>query len=129
MAAAVFGTVKDGVLIGLLRAPGLMQWIEQMEPDKLVPFIIMMSVAAKLFDYGTRTLAALVANDNTWFKLVNLCVRTLDSFNRVIQVMIGMLLVRAVMHYTSQDLVIGAILATALGLVVDAFIEYLSPKA
>lgn len=127
MSSPSAGSIKNGVLFGLLQHPSFMQQLQQMQPDKLVPIIIFMIVMAKIVDRATQAMFGLVDQKSLWFGLVNLSVLTIEPIGSYLQMTIGILLVRAILHYVDQNLV-GSILTLSAGLVLDAAINYRAPK-
>ncbi len=71
-------------------------------------------------------LISLVSADSLWRGLMELLVSSCEPMIAFMQMLIGTLLVKAILHYTNQDL-LGAILTTGIGLIADALMRYKTP--
>jgi hypothetical protein len=124
--SSVVGTVKNGVLIGLLQHPSVVQQLQQLPPDQVISVVILMIITAKVGQTGLERFAQIVMQDSLWRGLVNLVVVTFEPVISLLQLMIGTLLVRAILYYSSQTFV-GSVLTFAIGVVVDAIMNYRPP--
>lgn len=76
--------------------------------------------------YGLNALLALTQPESPWRGLVSLVVSNLQPMVSFLQMVIGQLLVKAILHYTKQD-ILGVIITTPLSLVGDAIVRYNTP--
>lgn len=124
--AQLIGSVKSGVMLGLLQHPSIVQQMQQLQPDMVISVVILMVIAAKLGQFATDKLSRLVEPQSLWRGLVNLAIITVEPAISFLQITIGMLLVRAILHYTNQDF-IGSVLTFSFGIVLDAMLNYQTP--
>jgi hypothetical protein len=122
-----FGSVKSGVLLGILQHPSVVAQIQLLQDDQLIPMLLLMIGVAYAMRFGTDFMLAKVNETSLWRGLVDLCAITIEPFVSFLQMMIGILLGKTILQYTTQDMV-GMILTTALGLVVDALMRYRIPS-
>lgn len=120
------GSVKSGVMLGLLQHPSIVQQMQQLQPDMVIVVVILMIIAAKIGQAATDRLSRLVEPQSLWRGLVNLAVITVEPAISFLQMMIGILLVRAILYYTNQDF-IGSVLTFSFGIVLDAMMNYSPP--
>jgi hypothetical protein len=118
-----FGSVKSGLLFGMLQHPRIVQQLQALLDDQLIPYIFGLMFFTKVAQFAVNSLQKLVPNTSLWFGLSDLAIVSIDPFISFMQMTIGILLSRTLLHYTSQD-VLGLIITFAIGLVVDALMRY-----
>jgi hypothetical protein len=122
----IIGSVKSGVMLGLLQHPSIVQQMQQLQPDMMVVVVILMSITVWVCQKASDSLSRLVEPQSLWRGLVNLAIITFEPAISFLQMTIGMLLVRTIMYYTDQDFV-GSVLTFSFGIVLDAMLNYKAP--
>lgn len=111
------------MLLGMLQHPAIIQQLQALLDDQVIPYILLLMFVAKASQFAIGSLQRLVPETSLWHGLSDLAVVSIEPFLSFVQMMIGILLSRTLLHYTSQDL-LGFILTFVLGLVVDALMKY-----
>jgi hypothetical protein len=126
MSQIVFNA-KTGVLFGLLRHPSIMQQVQQLPPDEVISIVILLTIAVKLGTMAIEALSGRVESTSLWRGLVDLAISAFEPSVSFLTMIIGDLLVRAILHYTNEEF-IGSVITFAISVVVDAIMNYRSPK-
>jgi hypothetical protein len=120
------GSVKSGVLLGLMQHPSIVQQLQLLQDDQLIPPLAILLVVAKILRILIELMMKNISPKSPWRGLVDLVIATIEPTVAFSQMIVGMMLSRVILHYTNQDY-IGMIVTTGLGIIVDAVMRFKTP--